>query len=180
MRISQKNRIERVARQMAHKSGSARKGLRGEVRWTGQRPAPWTLCRALARLERRCYPPRIAFSAATLAQWLRAEDSLLLVLWREREPVACLVSELRPCHIVTIDVAPGWRRQGLGRRLLRDALFLLRRRGCRRVLSEVATDNTPSLKLHQSFGFRTVSRMAHYYADGRDAFLLVWDAPKPR
>ncbi len=80
-------------------------------------------------------------------------------------------------EILTIAVDPDWQRQGLGGRLLSTALTDLAMNGCRRIVLEVAEDNTAAMALYRSAGFADIGRRPGYYArpDGArvDARLMV-------
>lgn len=65
-------------------------------------------------------------------------------------------------RIAAMGVAPDLRGQGLGRRLLTEAVEEARTRGDRAVLLEVIEQNTPALQLYTSFGFRPLQRLFGY------------------
>ncbi|BCS87370.1 GNAT family N-acetyltransferase [Pseudodesulfovibrio sediminis] len=54
---------------------------------------------------------------------------------------------------ISIYIAPEFRRQGLGRRLLQEALELCPALCIKTILGYIFSHNEPSLKLFQSFGF---------------------------
>lgn len=60
-------------------------------------------------------------------------------------------------------VDPGWRRQGLGLRLMQRVWANAQRRGAERLFLEVREGNRPARRLYQSFGMRQVGRRAGYY-----------------
>jgi len=60
----------------------------------------------------------------------------------------------------------GHRREGLGRRLLDDALQLFRTEGVSVVYGAAEEDNGPSIALFRSQGFRTVERKELSYREG--------------
>lgn len=129
---------------------------------------------ALVRLERRCYSPGDAYSPRMLATWLSDPAVIFLGLWQGQRLAAAQISDLAAGHLITLDVHPDFQRRGLGRRLLRLTLALQRRWGGQsRVRCEIATDNVPSLRLHEQEGFRVAGLLPSYYRDGRDAFLLT-------
>lgn len=75
--------------------------------------------------------------------------------------------------IQTIAVVPGHRRQGLGRRLLRQLLDEATRRGVGEVFLEVRADNPGALELYLSEGFREITRRRRYYQpDDVDAVVM--------
>lgn len=78
-------------------------------------------------------------------------------------------------HIKDFAVAPQYRRQGVGRKLLGRALATFATRGLQTVTLEVRASNTAAQRLYQEFGFEMVRREAGYYRDGEDAFVMVAD-----
>jgi ribosomal protein S18 acetylase RimI-like enzyme len=70
-------------------------------------------------------------------------------------------------RIAAMGLAPEARGQGLGRRLLSEAVEEARARGERAVYLEVIEQNTPALHLYTSFGFRTLRRLFGYRKERR-------------
>ena len=78
-------------------------------------------------------------------------------------------------EVLTLATRPAYRRQGVGRALLRYGMAFAANRGARRLFLEVAEGNQAALALYDSFGFETVGRRSGYYQDGeawRDAHIL--------
>lgn len=65
-------------------------------------------------------------------------------------------------YVIGFGVLPAYRGRGYGRAMLRHAVRLLAREGQREIFLEVATDNTPAVRLYQSAGFRVVSTYGFY------------------
>jgi [ribosomal protein S18]-alanine N-acetyltransferase len=77
-------------------------------------------------------------------------------------------------HIGTLAVKPGWRRRGLGERLLAALLQEARALGARSALLEVRAGNQAAQALYHKHGFDEVGRRTRYYQDnGEDALLLT-------
>jgi len=68
-------------------------------------------------------------------------------------------------EVLTIAVAPTYRRKGLGQGLLNTAHTALRTAGVQQLFLEVGTDNMAALKLYQNLGFVQVGTRAAYYRD---------------
>ena len=66
-------------------------------------------------------------------------------------------------EILTIAVRPGFRRLGIARGLLADAIRAVATSGAARLLLEVASDNAPALALYAGAGFETVGCRTRYY-----------------
>ncbi|WP_051335708.1 ribosomal protein S18-alanine N-acetyltransferase [Methylocapsa acidiphila] len=84
----------------------------------------------------------------------------------------CAIDE---AEILTIAVAPAWRRNGIGRSLLAAHLADLAAMGIKRVFLEVDVANVSARTLYVSFGFRQVGERKSYYrvADAAPATALV-------
>lgn len=75
-------------------------------------------------------------------------------------------------EILMLAVLPASRRQGLGRRLLDQAILHAAGAGARAMFLEVAATNRAARSLYEAAGFAVVGRRARYYPDGTDALLL--------
>jgi ribosomal-protein-alanine N-acetyltransferase len=76
-------------------------------------------------------------------------------------------------HITTIGVAPEHRRRGLAHKLLVHTEEALRKRDVNTVMLEVRVSNLPAQNLYREFGYAIVQRLANYYNNGEDGFLMV-------
>ncbi len=77
-------------------------------------------------------------------------------------------------HVLNVAVDPTFRRRGVARALLAEAVA--RARDARAVLAtlEVRRSNAAAINLYRLFGFRAVGVRSNYYADdGEDAFVMV-------
>lgn len=82
-----------------------------------------------------------------------------------------IVDEL---HIATIATHPDFRRQGIGERILRQALLDGAQAGARMAFLEVREANEPAQAMYRKFGFRATGRRPRYYRDnGEDAILMT-------
>jgi N-acetylglutamate synthase len=68
--------------------------------------------------------------------------------------------------IAAVEVAPPWRRRGLGRALMRSLGSWGSDRGASWVYLQVGSDNGPALRMYERLGFRTDHRY-RYYTPGR-------------
>lgn len=76
-------------------------------------------------------------------------------------------------HLKNIAVAPAYRANGIGRRLLERALAELALTGVFVVSLEVREGNTAARHLYEQFGFKRVGREANYYDNGDAAILML-------
>ncbi len=77
-------------------------------------------------------------------------------------------------HIATIATHPDFRRQGIGERILKQALMDGKECGARMAFLEVREANEPAQAMYRKFGFRATGRRPRYYRDnGEDAILMT-------
>ena len=80
-------------------------------------------------------------------------------------------------HIATLATHPGYRRQGIGKRLLAHALIEMMREGARSSFLEVRESNLPAQAMYQKFGYEVSGRRRRYYRDNdEDAILMSLDS----
>lgn len=87
--------------------------------------------------------------------------------------VFVLVNEDGSAHLTTIGVAPEHRRRNLAKRLLVHLEDALRHRRVRTIVLEVRVSNTSAQSLYRDSGYTAVQRLAKYYNNGEDCFLMV-------
>jgi ribosomal-protein-alanine N-acetyltransferase len=76
-------------------------------------------------------------------------------------------------HIGTLAVRPGYRGQGIGERLLAQALLESARAGATHALLEVRASNRVAQNLYRKFGFEQVGIRTAYYSDTQEDALLM-------
>lgn len=80
-------------------------------------------------------------------------------------------------HLMDIAVAPEYRGQGIGRRLLWDLAADAHAMGAERITLEVRPSNTEALGLYMSCGFDIVGRRHGYYPETSEDALIMWSRP---
>lgn len=127
------------------------------------------------QLDRRCFPPDIAYSKSELRAFLSLKTAETIVAEREGAVVGFVLG-WRPSRtggqVITLDVAASARRQGLGRRLLVELECRFRAAGVRRVRLETAVENTIAVAFYEDLGYRKVARLGNYYRPGMHAWRM--------
>jgi ribosomal-protein-alanine N-acetyltransferase len=100
--------------------------------------------------------------------WVAVDDDErivgMLVLWM-------IVDE---AHIATIATHPDFRKHGIGKRILAEALQAAHAEGARKALLEVRAGNEAAQAMYRKFGFEAAGRRPRYYKDnGEDAILMT-------
>lgn len=135
----------------------------------------------MLRLDQHCFPPSIAFDRFEMYYYVRSRRhiTLLAIPLAAGSPslLGFIIAEAgragRDGQIVTLDVEPGCRRQGIGRLLMDAAEQRLASCGNPAVRLQVAEDNTGAREFYRGLGYRQAGRRPGYYPDGTDAVEMV-------
>lgn len=76
-------------------------------------------------------------------------------------------------HVVSIAVLPEFRKKGIGRILVEEALKGVKQRNCDELYLEVRCSNNDAVRLYEKLGFIIKQRLKSYYRDGEDAYLMA-------
>ena len=77
-------------------------------------------------------------------------------------------------HINNIAMRPGFRAQGIGSALLRQALAEGRQLGARRATLEVRASNEGARRLYERMGFYVAGIRRNYYSEPVEDALILW------
>lgn len=94
--------------------------------------------------------------------------TVLALSANELAGVLVLSSRGRTLRILSLGVHPGFRRQGVGRVLLRQAEAAARSISLARIRLEVRADNLGAIALYEAHGYRIEGRLPSYYGEGED------------
>jgi ribosomal-protein-alanine N-acetyltransferase len=138
----------------------------------------------LHALDQACFPQGISYSMAELNYFL-VNPRCLCWIAEDREMKLAgfliagflIVERLRRNgamrgHIITIDVSPEVRQQGVGTLLMRTAEEQMKREGAYLLTLEVAVDNPAAVAFYDRMGFSPTGRIAGYYPGGLDANVM--------
>ncbi|HEY2555952.1 MAG TPA: ribosomal protein S18-alanine N-acetyltransferase [Diaminobutyricibacter sp.] len=129
-----------------------------------------------------------AWSERSMRHEVTSEHCYYLVAFRADSPddIEGYAGLLAPAgstdgDIQTIAVAPGARRQGLGRALMLTLIGEARRRGITAVFLEVRADNPGAQTLYRGLGFEEIGVRPHYYQpDDVDAIVMRVEVAEAR
>ena len=136
----------------------------------------------LWELDRLCFEPGIAYSQAEIRRFLAVPGAACLLEEREGELRGFALGHPEPpdlARVITLDVHPSARREGLGRTLLESLLARLAAAGAIRAVLEVDVRNAGAIAFYRSLGFRTTGRIHSYYGEGLDAWEMVREPGSP-
>ncbi|MCR8432991.1 MAG: GNAT family N-acetyltransferase [Crenarchaeota archaeon] len=76
-------------------------------------------------------------------------------------------------HVFSIGVLPDYRRRGIASALMVVSMRHMFKLNASEVFLEVRVSNIPAQNLYHKLGFEVVARVANYYADGEDAYVMA-------
>jgi len=137
---------------------------------------------ALVELDNLCFEPPFRFPRAAMRGFLLAANAQTVVAETPERTVAgfCILhverSKRGPLgYIVTLDVAPEHRRQGLAGELMQRAEDQSSEAGCAAVLLHVFPGNAAAIRFYERRGYVLCHPVADFYGPGSDA--LVYRKP---
>jgi ribosomal-protein-alanine N-acetyltransferase len=84
-----------------------------------------------------------------------------------------MINQNGAAHLTTIGVAPEHRRRGVASRLLVQLEKALAAKRIPTIVLEVRVGNTNAQELYRRSGYNVVQRIANYYNNGEDCFLMM-------
>jgi ribosomal-protein-alanine N-acetyltransferase len=119
----------------------------------------------VAAIERAVF--KDPWSRRSFVDLVDAPNVLFLVAEADAQSVvgyAVVLIAAGESELANLAVSRLMQKQGLGRRLLGEAMEQARSRGARKMFLEVRESNAPALTLYGTAGFEAVGKRARYYA----------------
>lgn len=103
------------------------------------------------------------------------ESALSLVARADENVVGyiCLWKILEEIQISNVAVSPGYRRRGIGQKMMEKMLTLAQERGWKKITLGVRISNLPAISLYKKFGFREAGRTKDYYRLPQEDALIL-------
>ncbi len=130
----------------------------------------------LFQIEEQCFDQE-AFTKRQIAYLLTDYNTIALVAKANNEIAGFIIAQveveetLQYGHIITVNVAPNYRRKHIATTLLHEIERLLKQKSITECHLEVREDNHPALKLYQSLGYQTIGKLERYYGKKHGFYL---------
>jgi [ribosomal protein S18]-alanine N-acetyltransferase len=142
----------------------------------------------MVRLDEVCFSSAFRFDRRTMRQFAQMPGAVVLIAEdclhdRGASPMAGFIivhlegaGRERYGYVVTIDVAPEFRRAGVGKQLLEQAEQQVRAAGVSRVGLHVAVDNAGAIRFYERQGYACVGVARRFYREaGLDGLIYLKD-----
>lgn len=77
-------------------------------------------------------------------------------------------------EIINLFVEEKYRRQGIGKKLVRTIMKVCKEESIENITLEVRPSNFEAQMLYSTLGFRVVTKRKNYYSDGEDAYVMMY------
>lgn len=132
----------------------------------------------LYELDVLCFEAPFRFSRVAMRRFAQASKARVAVAELAGEIAGFCILHLEPGpsglagYVVTLDVDPARRREGIAQALMAEVERLAVVEGCDTVLLHVFSGNTAAIAFYAAIGFRQIGWALNFYGRGRDA--AVW------
>lgn len=82
---------------------------------------------------------------------------------------------LKKGHVVSVAVLPDYRRKGMGKALMLQAMEGMKQYSAKQCYLEVRVTNQEAITLYKQLGLEITRTIHGYYADGEDSFVMTAD-----
>ena len=130
----------------------------------------------LCEIEGQCFDQE-AFTKRQISYLLTDYNTITLVAKANSDIAGFIIAQVEIennllfCHIITINVAPHYRRKGIATNMLQEIENILKQKGMSECHLEVREDNSTALKLYQKSGYQKVGRLEKYYGKAHGVYL---------
>jgi len=141
-----------------------------EVRLREYRPGDWE---AMHALDVVCFEPVFRFSRGAMRGFAEAEGAVTVLAEAAGELVGFCVAESqqRTGYVVTLDVAPAWRRRGLARQMMTEVETRVRAAGGLGMELHVFKGNLAAIRFYEGMEYGRVGMAEGFYGRGLDALV---------
>jgi ribosomal protein S18 acetylase RimI-like enzyme len=129
----------------------------------------------LFEIDQSCFEPEVAYSRSELSWYLRRSGAVARVAEISGQIAGFVVGNSDPrgiAHVVTLDVAAGARRMGVGTRLMEALHDEFSGRKCRISILEVSMENSGAIRFYEGLGYERGDVLAGYYNGRIDALRM--------
>ena len=127
---------------------------------------------AMYALDVACFDPVFQFSRRAMRYFAEARRAVTVLAEADGELVGFCIAEVdEESYVVTLDVAPAWRRRGLARQLMTEVEAKARAAGAESMALHVFKENVGAMRFYEETGYGRVGMVEGFYGRGLDALV---------
>ena len=135
---------------------------------------------AMYALDLECFAPPFRFTRRAMRRFAEQPGAIALLAETDDQPpnpprqlAAFVIAHMegRTAYIVTLDVAPGFRRRGLARTLMQQTESRALAAGAHEIALHVFTGNIDAITFYESLGYSRLRMVENFYARGVHALV---------
>jgi [ribosomal protein S18]-alanine N-acetyltransferase len=137
---------------------------------------------AMFRLDEACFAKAFRFDRESMREFAEERNAVVQIAEICGEIVGFVIVHIErvasewQAYVVTLDVAPEYRRKGLARRLMKEAEACAASAGVRWIQLHVFTGNDTAIRFYERLGYQRISvRRGYYGTVGLDAIVYGKD-----
>jgi len=117
----------------------------------------------LTRIHEECFPRY--WNRQAFTDFFATKNTFAILVESDKEPVAMMVYRVafEQADVITIAVRPAFRKLGIAKKLLTEAISHCAALGAKKLFLEVEVGNDPAIKLYENYGFKHIGRRKLYY-----------------
>ena len=134
---------------------------------------------AMYALDLECFAPPFRFTRRAMRRFAEQPGAITLLaesnLRHPPELAGFVIAHMegRTAYIVTLDVAPAFRRRGLARTLMQETESRARATGAHEIALHVFTGNTGAILFYESLAYGRLRMAENFYARGVHALVYT-------
>lgn len=137
------------------------------------------------QLDEVCFAEEFRFDRGSMREFAEERNAIVRVAETESRGIVGFVivhveqiASERRAYVVTLDVAPEYRRRGLAQRLMKEVETRAIAAGVRWIQLHVFTGNAEAIRFYEGLGYERIRVRRGYYGAARlDAFVYGKDLP---
>jgi len=124
-------------------------------------------------LDVTCFEPVFRFSRRAMRGFAEAENAVTVLAEAGGELAGFCIAQIEGQigYVVTLDVAPAWRRRGLARSLMAALESRVRENGAVSMALHVYVGNESAMRFYEKIGYGRVGMAERFYGRGMDALV---------
>jgi ribosomal-protein-alanine N-acetyltransferase len=133
---------------------------------------------AMVALDDACFEKPFRFSRSSMRSFATAKNACSLLAEEDGQLAGFCILHVETSrrrlvgYIVTLDVAPAYRRQGVATELMQAVERVAVAEECSAMLLYVYAENLAAISFYRGLGFATLHTVEGFYGEGLDALVM--------